>query len=100
VVRITGAFRGRGARARRGPLTGGLGEKAAPRPAPIPGGGEPIRRGRTHVLPYTPFAFACLADELAASATALDVYLHTFLNSVKIGARRIEAVRVITWERT
>ena len=82
------------------PLNEGLADEVARRLAAMPGCGEPIRRGRTHVLPYTPFAFACLADELAASATALDVYLHTFLNSVKTGARRIEAVRVTTWERT
>src|SRR5262249_58727557 len=84
----------------REPLNGGLGDEVARRLAAMPGCGEPIRRGRTHVLPYTPFAFACLADELAASAAGLDVYLHTFLNSVEIGARRFDAVRVNPGERT
>jgi hypothetical protein len=82
------------------PLNEGLADEVARRLAAMPGCGAPFRRGRTHVLPYTPFAFACLADELAASAAALDVYLHTFLNGVETGARRIDAVRVTTWERT
>src|SRR5499427_3297427 len=81
-------------------LNAGLADEVARRLAAMPGCGEPIRRGRTHVLPYTPFAFACLADELAASAAALDVYLHTFLNGIETDARRIDAVRVTTWERT
>ncbi len=55
------------------------------RPAPdgdarLRGAGAP---GRTHVLPYTPFAFACLADEVAAEAPGLDVYLHAYL--VRVG---------------
>ena len=82
------------------PLNEGFADEVARQLAAMPGCGVPIRRGRTHVLPYTPFAFACLADELAASAAALDVYLHTFLNGVEPGARRIDAVRVTTWERT
>jgi len=82
------------------PLNEGFADEVARQLAAMPGCGAPIRRGRTHVLPYTPFAFACLADELAASAAALDVYLHTFLNGVETGARRIDAVRVTTWERT
>ena len=82
------------------PINEGLADEVARRLAAMPGCGAPIRRGRTHVLPYTPFAFACLADELAASAAALDVYLHTFLNGVETDTRRIDAVRVTTWERT
>src|SRR5262249_5469164 len=66
------------------PLNEGLADDVARRLAVMPGCGEPIRRGRTHVLPYTPFAFACLADQLAASAAGLDVYLHTLLHSVQL----------------
>ena len=65
----------------------------------MPGCGEPVRRGRTYVLPYTPFAFACLADELTASASPLDVYLHTFVTGLETGQGRVEAVRIATWER-
>jgi predicted RecA/RadA family phage recombinase len=65
----------------------------------MPGCRAPVRRGRTHVLPYTPFAFACLADELTASARNLDVYLHAFLVGIETGGGRIEAARIATWER-
>ena len=58
------------------PLNPGFADDVARRLAAMPGCAEPVRRGRTHVLPYTPFAFACLADQLTASAAALDVYLH------------------------
>jgi hypothetical protein len=52
------------------------------------------------VLPYTPFAFACLADELVASTPGLDVYLHAYLAGATSSRDRIEALRVVTWERT
>jgi hypothetical protein len=81
------------------PLNEGFADAVARRLAAMPGCGAPVRRGRTYVLPYTPFAFACLADELTASASPLDVYLHTFLMGVEPGAGRVEAVRVATWER-
>ncbi len=58
-----------------------------------------MRRGRTYVLPYTPFAFACLADEFASSATPLDVYLHAHLAGIERSERAIEALHVATWER-
>jgi FAD dependent oxidoreductase len=51
------------------------------------------------VLPYTPFALACLGDELTAAASPLDVYLHTFLTALEITQGHVEAVRVATWER-
>lgn len=81
------------------PLNEGFAERVAQRLQAMPGCGAPVRRGRTYVLPYTPFAFACLADELAASAPRLDVYLHTYLVGIETGAGRVEAVRVATWER-
>ena len=81
------------------PLNEGFADAVARRLATMPGCGEPVRRGRTYVLPYTPFAFACLADELTASASPLDVYLHTFVTGLETGSGRVEAVRVATWER-
>jgi hypothetical protein len=82
------------------PLNAGLADEVARRLVAMPGCDTPVRRGRTHVLPYTPFAFACLADEVTAAARALDVYLHTFVTGAAAGAGRVEAVRIVTWERT
>jgi hypothetical protein len=81
------------------PLNPGLADEVARRLAAMPGCGEPVRRGRAHVLPYTPFAFACLADELTTQLSSLDVYLHTFLTTLESTARRIDTLRVATWER-
>ncbi len=78
-------------------LNGGVAETVARRLAAMEGCGEPVRRGRTFVLPYTPFAFACLADDLAAAAPGLDVQLHARCVGVD-GAPAIEALRVATWE--
>ena len=82
------------------PLNEGFPEDFARRLAAMPGCEKPVRRGRTFVLPYTPFAFACLADELTADAPGLDVYLHAYLVGVDTAGARIEALRVATWERT
>jgi hypothetical protein len=82
------------------PLNEGFAETFAQRLIAMPGCQKPVRRGRSFVLPYTPFAFACLADELTATAAALDVYLHAYLAGVDAGSGRIEALRVATWERT
>lgn len=82
------------------PLNEGFAETFARRLATMPGCQKPVRRGRTFVLPYTPFAFACLADELVASAPQVDVYLHAYLVGVETGSGRIEALRIATWERT
>src|SRR4029077_6255527 len=81
------------------PLNAGFAETVAQRLWSTPGCSPPVRRGRTHVLPYTPFAFACLADELTASVGDLDVYLHAFLAQVETGAGRIEMLHLATWER-
>jgi hypothetical protein len=80
-------------------LNEGFAAAVARRLATMPGCGSPVRRGRTHVLPYTPFAFACLADQLTASARNLDVYLHAFLVDLERDGRRIAIARVATWER-
>jgi len=77
-------------------LNEGFANEVARRLATMPGCGGPARRGRTYVLPYTPFAFACLADELAASAVPLDVYLHTFVTALELGRGHVDAVRVAT----
>ena len=77
----------------------GFAETFARRLIAMPGCQKPARRGRAFVLPYTPFAFACLADELVAAVAALDVYLHAYLIGVETGPGRVEALRVATWER-
>jgi FAD dependent oxidoreductase len=82
------------------PLNEGFAETFAQRLITMPGCQKPVRRGRSFVLPYTPFAFACLADELTAAVAALDVYLHAYLTGVDARSGRIEALRVATWERT
>ena len=82
------------------PLNEGFAETFARRLAAMPGCQKPVRRGRTFVLPYTPFAFACVADELVGSAPEIDVYLHAYLGGVDVTRDRIEALRITTWERT
>ncbi len=82
------------------PLNEGFPAAFARRLAALPGCEKPVRRGRAFVLPYTPFAFACLADELTTSVPGLDVYLHAYLIDVTTAGRRVEALRVATWERT
>ena len=82
------------------PLNEGFPETFARRLAALPGCQKPVRRGRTFVLPYTSFAFACLADDLVTATPQLDVHLHAYLAGVETGPRRIEALRVVTWERT
>ncbi len=81
-------------------LNTGIPESFARRLAAMPGCDRAVRRGRTFVLPYSAFAFACLADELVTSVRDLDVYLHAYVAGVELGGARIEAVRVVTWERT
>jgi len=82
------------------PLNEGFPETFARRLAGMPGCQKPVRRGRTFVLPYTPFAFACLADELVRAVPHVDVFLHAYLVGVDAGPRRIEALRIATSERT
>ena len=78
----------------------GFAESFARRLIAMPGCQKPVRRGRSFVLPYTPFAFACLADELVAAVALLDVYLHAYLVGVEARPGRIDALRIATWERT
>jgi hypothetical protein len=82
------------------PLNEGFAEAFARRLAAMPGCQKPVRRGRTFVLPYTPFAFACLADEIVGATPGVDVYLHAYLAGVDSASGRIEALRIATWERT
>lgn len=82
------------------PLNEGFAETFARRLAMMPGCQKPLRRGRTFVLPYTPFAFACLADEVVGGTPQVDVYLHAYLAGVDAGQRRIDGLRIITSERT
>ena len=81
------------------PLNQGFAETFARRLMIAPGCGAPTRRGRTYVLPYVPFAFACLADDIVTSTAHLDVYLHAYLARIETRARRIETLHVATWER-
>jgi hypothetical protein len=82
------------------PLNDGFAEAFARRLATMPGCQKPVRRGPMYVLPYTPFAFACLADEVVATTAGVDVYLHAYLVGVDGGERRIESLRIATSERT
>jgi hypothetical protein len=82
------------------PVNEGFADAFARRLMAMPGCQKPVRRGRSFVLAYTPFAFACLADELVAAVPALDVYLHAYLVGVEAAAGRIGSLRVSTWERT
>jgi hypothetical protein len=81
------------------PLNEGFADIFARRLMAMPGCQKPLRRGRSFVLPYTPFAFACLADELVAAVAGLDVYLHAFLVDVDTASRRIETLRIAIAER-
>jgi hypothetical protein len=82
------------------PLNEGLASVFAERLASMPGCDKPVRRGRVFVLPYTPFAFACLADELTTSMPELDVHLHTHVAGLETRGDRVEMLRVAAWERT
>jgi hypothetical protein len=82
------------------PINEGFAEAFARRLSAMPGCQKPVRRGRSVVLPYTPFAFACLADELVAAVAPLDVYLHAYLVGVDTGPARIAGLRITTWERS
>jgi hypothetical protein len=81
------------------PLNEGFADTFARRLSAMPGCQKPVRRGRGFVLPYTPFAFGCLADELVAAVPQLDVYLHAYLVAVEGRPDQIDALRVRTWER-
>jgi FAD-dependent oxidoreductase family protein len=81
------------------PLNEGFPERFSRRLMRMPGCDKPFRRGRTFVLPYSPFGFACVADELTASTPNLDVYLHASLVAVDSVERRIASLRIATSER-
>ena len=52
------------------------------------------------MLPYSPFAFACLADDMTTATPGLDVLLHAYLVDVGVAGERVESLRVATWERS
>jgi hypothetical protein len=81
------------------PLNEGFADEFARRLAPFPGCEPPLRRGRTFVLPYSPFAFACLADDLTRAESRLDVHLHATLVSATTTREHLETVRVQGEER-
>ncbi|MEO8084178.1 MAG: FAD-dependent oxidoreductase [Ardenticatenales bacterium] len=60
-------------------------------------GAEPLRRGRTVMLPYVPLALATILDDLAASEASLTVSLHTTCAAVDGTADRVEHVRLVGW---
>lgn len=80
-------------------LNEGLAGTVARRLSAMAGCGPPTRWGRTFVLPYAPFAFACLADALVGSSADLEVYLHAHVAGVETGGAGVEALRIATWER-
>jgi len=82
------------------PLNPGFPEEWARRLVGMPGCGDPVRRGNVFVLPYAPFSFACLADDLTASTSGLHVSLHSTVVGVDVVARRIESLRVAMPEAT
>lgn len=87
--------------ARAGPprlLNQGLAEVFARRLAELPGCQAPVRHGRVAVLPYHPFAFACLADQLTAEQPSLEVWLHAYLVSAEVRGRLLTAVEVASWD--
>jgi hypothetical protein len=78
------------------PLNAGFADAFARRLAAMTGCTPPVRRGRTFVLPYTPFAFACLADEVTTAERSLDVHLHATVTDVAVTGGAIASVRVST----
>lgn len=87
--------------ARAGPprlLNQGLAEVFARRLAELPGCQGPVRHGRVVVLPYHPFAFACLADQLTAEQPSLEVWLHAYLVSAEVRGPLLTAVEVASWD--
>jgi hypothetical protein len=60
-------------------------------------GAEPLRRGRTVVLPYVPAAFARVLDDLVAHERALTLGLHTTCAEVEGSRERVARVRLVGW---
>ena len=63
-------------------------------------GVEPLRRGRTIVLPYVPFVLAALFDELVGHERSLSLDLHTICAAAHGTPERIAAVRLVGWRGT
>jgi len=87
--------------ARTGPprlLNQGVAASFARRLAELPGCEDPVRHGRVLVQPYHPFAFARLADQLAAEQPSLEVWLHAHLASAEVREAALQAVEVVSWD--
>jgi len=63
-------------------------------------GVEPVRRGRTVVLPYDPLAMTRVLDDLVAAEASLSVSLHTTCAAAEGSRERIERVRLVGWRGT
>lgn len=59
-------------------------------------GTQPVRRGRTFILPYTPPVFARVADALLAETTHASVRLHSTCIAVAREGTRVHALTVAT----
>jgi hypothetical protein len=60
-------------------------------------GAEPLRRGRTIVLPYAPPALARMLDGLVARERSLGLALHTTCAAADGSPERIARVRLVSW---
>jgi len=64
------------------------------------GGAEPLRRGRTIVLPYVPLAVATILAELVAGEASLSLDLHTTCAAAEGSPERLATVRLVGWRGT
>lgn len=71
---------------------GGFARHFAERLLASGGAREPVRMGRVVVMPHDPAAFAALADEMAAEAPELEVWMHAEIVSVADGLEALEVV--------
>jgi hypothetical protein len=60
-------------------------------------GAEPVRRGRTSVLPYDALVLARVLDDLVATVPSLALSLHTTCAGAYGTPERVESVRLVGW---
>jgi hypothetical protein len=60
-------------------------------------GAEPVRRGRTSVLPYDALALARVLDDLVAGESTLTLSLHATCAAAEGTPERLESVRLVGW---